>query len=359
MKLILSTSRRRQPTVRPLALLVALFMSACGDSGTSPPPQGQTVELGVVLNSVDVSLTVFELGDDPQSVTIGLGPDGSPIGMAITGAVVAVPLGFVPAVAIVDIQTSELSRTIALPAGSGATGVAFLDESKLLVANPNLNTVVSVDLTTGQLGPEIEVGGFPQHVITVGAQVFVLNAELGADFQPARNGTVTVLDRGTLQVLSTIELSGENPQSAVVGPDGMLYVINSGRFFGDNGSVSVVNPTTRLEVSHVEGFGDFPGGGAFGPDGQLFTSSFSYGVVAWSPPVGGFTRAPDNAITPEGIPSVAGLGFDSAGRLYTLRPECAEPSAALRLDASFSVAESRPVGICPIQILFAERAPLD
>lgn len=337
-----------------LCALAAVLLAGCGDGGTSQPELPTSVEVAVVLNSVDVSLTVFQVDDATASSTIGLGPDGSPIGMSISGATVAVPLGFVPAVAIVDLETATVLRTIPLPTGSGATGVAFLDDSRILVANPNLNTVVPVNVETGQLGAEIDVGKFPQHILAVGARVFVLNAELGPDFLPERTGTVTVLDRNTLEVVSTIELSGENPQSAAVGPDGLVYVINSGRFFGGNGSVSVVDPATLSEVLHVDGFGDFPGGAAFGPDGRLFTSSFSHGVVIWSPTTGGFTRAPDNAVAPEGIPSVSGLGFDRAGRLFTLRPECGGPSSALRLNAAFEVVEERPVGTCPIQIVFAD-----
>ena len=69
-----------------------------------------------------------------------------------------------------------------------------------------------------------------------------------------------------------------------------------------------------------------------------------------------FVRDPANAVQPEGIPSVSGLGFDEEGRLYALRPECSSASATNRLLPSFEVELSIPVGICPIAIAFTSES---
>ena len=338
------------PPGRRACLALLLFFAACQDVTEPSPP---VEERGVVLNSLELSLTIFSVEDPGQTVTVGLGPEGSPVSLAVTGRWAAVPLGFVPALAVVDLDEAALARTVPLPAGSGATGVAFLTDSTVLVANPALNSVTPVNVRTGEVGAEIGVGTYPQVVALAGDRVAVINAELGPDFQPSGPGTITVLDRPSLAVLGTVTLSGENPGAAVPGPGGLLYVVNSGRFgFGD-GSVSVVDLVGLDEVEHHGGFGEFPFSAAF-PPGQdlLHVGSFGYGLAVWDAGSETFLRAPDAAITPEGIPSVSGHAFDLDGRLYTLRPDCSAPSVAHRLLPSYEVEISLPVGLCPIAIAF-------
>lgn len=118
--------------------------------------------------------------------------------------------------------------------------------------------------------------------------------------------------------------------------------------------MSVVDLAAREEVAHHEGFGDFPVDSAFGPAGRLHISSFSFGAAIWDPATEAFLRSPDDAVEPEGTPSVAGLGFDSEGRLYTLRPDCVAPSVAARLTVSFAVELAFPVGVCPLAIAFVD-----
>jgi len=281
---------------------------------------------------VAMSSTPGNKKDTPATpVTIGLGPDGSPVGFALRDEMAAVPMGFVPALVVVDLATAEVTGSIGLPAGSGATGVDFLDDDRVLVANPGLNSVVTVQLTSGEVGPEIPVGVYPQHVRTVGDRVFVLNALLGPDFRPTGPGTITVLDAETTEVAATIQLSGVNPSTSAVGPDGLLYVVHSGNFGQGNGAVSVVDPSTLQEVNFIEGFGEFPGSAAFGPTGNLHVGGFGFGIAVWSPGAGVFTRAPDEAIAPEDTPSVAGLGFDAEGRLYVSYNRGTLPGTAPRL----------------------------
>jgi len=361
----LDRSAALPPSLRALAaavfvpLLVSL-VPAC-DEGTEvlgPAPRTDDVRrIGVVLNSVDISLTLFTVfPDDSEGATstVGLAPAGSPVGFSVQGRLAAVPLGTVPAVAIVDLLEEEVSETIALPEGSGATGSAFANDSILVVANPNLNSVSPVNYRRGTVGEEIPVGTFPQEVVSLADRLYVLNAELGPDFLTAGPGTITVLRRSDLSVAGTIELSGRNPVGGAPGPDGRLYVVNSGDFGEGNGSLSVVDPVAVDEAAHHGGFGEFPGTPAFGFFGLLHVPSFAYGLAIWEAASGTFSRSPTDPLTPGGVASVSGVAFDRSGRLYTLLPRCSEPGAALRLDENREVEREFPVGTCPIRIAFTD-----
>ena len=346
------TSRRRHRRAGMALLLPALGLLAagCGDAGTGPGP-GQGREEGVVLNSVDISLSLVDAAADSVEATVGLGPAGSPVGVAVRGGMAAVPMGVVAAVAVVDLATRQVV-TYGLPSGSGATGAAFVDDTLLLVANPGLGSVSPVNLRTGMVGAPIAVGNGPQGVVVVGDRVVVINAELGPDYLPEGPGTLTLLDARTLERVGTVTLSGENPGDAAPGPDGLLYVVNSGGYGEGNGSLSVVDVAAGREVEHDTGFGDFPFAVEVGPEGRVYVASFSYGVAVWDPASRSFVRAPDAAVAPAGIPSTSGMAFDAEGRLHTLVPECQDRGRVLRLDTSFQVAAEVTVGTCPTGIAF-------
>jgi hypothetical protein len=347
----------RSGFVRPLALLLlagglltALF--ACAD--TVAPPEEAEAAVGVVVGSVDNSLTIFEVDDPSRTRTVGLGPDGSPVSVAVRGRLAVVPLGMVPALAVVDIPSATLVRTVALPAGSGATGVDFINDSVAVVANPGLNSVSPVNVLRGTVAPQIPVGRYPQAVKAHAGRVWIVNAEL-ENFVPASPGTLTALDAATLAPVATVPLTGLNPGGVAVGPDGALYVLHSGRFGQADGSVSVVDPASGTERTHLTGFGEFPGSLAFGPAGRLHVASFGYGLAIWNPQGGGaWVRAPGAPGLPDRLASVAGLGFDVEGRLHVLYPDCVNPSVVLRMGGALQVEREIPVGICPIAIAFGE-----
>ncbi len=337
-----------------LTMLAAPFLAACGEEATAPEPlPAGPRPVGVVLGSVDLSLTVFPVDTPTVTRTVGLGPAGTPVSLAARGSLAAVPLGIVPAVAVVDLDAGTVLRTIGLPEGSGATGIDFVNDSMAVVANPGLGTVTSVNVRSGSVRASAAVGVYPQYVLSHQNRVFVVNANL-VNFTPAGPGSVTVLDAASLAHVAMIPLSGVNSAGIALGPDGLIYVVNSGNFGQGDGSLSVVSPTTLREIAHHEGFGDFPGPITFGPDGTLYTSSFSYGVVAWNPGSRTFVRGPGQAIAPGGTSSTAGLATDALGRLYTLAATCTGPDQALRLGATYLVEVSIPVGICPTDIEFSE-----
>lgn len=350
-----------------IAALAALFtLTGCDDDGPTAPGGSTGSETAAVLNSVEISITLFPTDTPDSSVTIGVGPDGSsPVTLAARAGRAAVPLGQFPALAIVDL-TDGTVETVPLPTNSGATGIAFANDSIVYVGNPNLNTVSVVNVRSGTLGSEIPVGVFPSAITGSGDRIFVVNSEL-ENFVPARPGRVSVIDPSTETVVETIELSGRNPQAATFGPDGRLYVLHSGDFGGANGSLSVVDPVAMQEIEHRDGFGEFPGSIAFGPDGLAYIGAFAYGVAVWDPAASTFVRPPGDPLRPQGHNSSSGLGFDSTGRLYWLAPQpdprdpdptvCDEPSVAVRLDPDGSVDREIPVGICPIAIAFTIVTP--
>jgi len=346
--------RASRPTLACLLVLAAtLLAAACDDGVTNVLPPPAAVPVGVVVNSTELSLSVFPLDSPDESWTVPLGPDGSPVGAAIRGDLAVVPMGIVPAAVVLDLATGAMLRSAALPAGSGATGAAFLNDSIVLVANPDLNSVSPVNALRGTVGEAIPVGVYPTAVMVLGEKVFIVNGEL-ENFEPARPGTLTVLDRETLQPTGTVALSGENPGWITEGPGGVLYVIHGGRWGEGTGSLSVVDPVQEEEFAHHAGFGDFPQQAVFADDGRLYVSSWSYGIVAWDPDTGEFLRGPEDPIRPEGVGATAGLAVDGEGRLHSLFPECAEPSRVLRLGPDYETEASIDVGICPSALYFVD-----
>jgi hypothetical protein len=336
-------------------LLLATLAAGCESDIVEPPDDLQLRELGVVVTSTDLSLTIFDVDDPTVIQTVGLGPDGSPVTIAARGRLAAVPMGIVPAVAVVDLVDASVLRTVALPPGSGATGVAFVNDSIVLVASTDLGTVSPVNVLSGQVMPEITVGAFPQGIVVVEGTAYVINANL-VNFAPAGPASITVIDGATLQVTGQIELSGENAAQGAAGPDGLLYVIQSGSFGMSDGALSVVNLSTRTESSYVTGFGDFPGSVAVDGQSFVYSGQFGVGMTVWDAMAASFVRGTDNAVQPGGVPSTSGIGVDSAGRIYALTPDCQNPAVVHRLAADFTAELSIPVGICPFGIAFTQVA---
>jgi hypothetical protein len=330
-------------------LLTAVLVAACRGDSTGPGARG---EVAVVLNSVENSLTVVavEGGGEPRTIGLG-GANATPTTLAVRGNLAAVPLGLYPFVAVVDLSAGAVLRTIALPAGSGASGVAFLNDSIAVVANPELNTVTPVNVLRGTTGAQISVGPYPQRVVASGGRVYVVNANLEM-FSPAGPGSVTVLDED-LAVAGTIALSGINPGAAAfVG--GRLYVVHSGNWGVADGSVSVVDVSAATETAHHPGFGDGPVDASVSAVGRLFVAAWGEGIFVWDPLTKEFTRAPDDPLRPAGTQAVSATGFDDAGRLYALDPvDCTAPGRLLRLASDGDVTRAVPVGVCPVAVIFA------
>lgn len=339
---------------RRLAVLAALPFAAAACEGDTPNTPRIAERLALTVNSVENSLSLVPVdgGQGTQGRAVGLGGQGTPVGVAARGAYAVVPLGTYPFAAVVDLRTGVLTTRVALPAGSGATGAEFVNDSVAVVANSSLNTVSPINVRRGTAGAQVQVGTYPQAIVSDRARIYVLNANL-VNFMPAGPGSVTVLDE-QLRLVKTVQVSGINPSAAAFAGS-RLYVLNSGTFGGNNGSLSVINLQTLTEESHHTGFGNYPSSLAASDEGELYVGIYGTGIVVWNPREGEFRVGLDAPLQPGGSGIVAGLGFDHTGRLHTVNPgTCQTPGVMNRLTSDAVVDRTVTVGICPFGLAFAD-----
>ena len=80
----------------------------------------------------------------------------------------------------------------------------------------------------------------------------MVSGNLDQNFTPLGSGIITVIDPATMTPIDTIESGGTNSSAAAVGPDGLVYVVNTEDFVAD-GSVTVIDPSTLQVVKPFPG----------------------------------------------------------------------------------------------------------
>lgn len=294
----------RAAVARLIMLAAAGVVVACADDPLSPRAPGflggtdDDRQIGLVVNSLGRSVTMFQLGSPTTQLQVELGTSSTitPVGLSVGGRQAAVPLGNAGSVALIDLLNATVTRFYTFASGN-VTGSAFADETTVIVANSATNQVgrFTTDQTSTQITQLATVAPEPASIAVAAGRVLVVSANLDDNFVPIGNGIVTALDPRTLEVLGTVQTGGQNSTDAAVGPDGLLYVVNTGNYVSD-GSVTVINPATLQVVTTVSGFGAGPGSISIDGDGLAYVSGFSTGTVVWNTTTRQFVRGPTNPV---------------------------------------------------------------
>jgi hypothetical protein len=334
---------------------VILALGACDGDVLTAPQGDMTERVAVVLNRGSRTLTVVPVTEaDPRPRSVALGEQGTPTTLAVRGGRAVVPMGTYAAALVVDLNLGTVLHTVPLPAGSGATGVAFLNDSVAVVANPGLNSVTPVNVLRGTAGAQVAVGEYPHAVELIRSRLYVLGGS-PADALPFRPGSMTVLDP-QLRVTARVPMPAVEPRDVVLRGDRIL-VLGAGAV-GGAGTVALHDTTTLIQTDLLTGFGTLPSSMAVDARGDLWVGVPGTGILLYSVGSRSFIRPLDNPVRPESASGVSRVTTDPAALVYALYPGgCTGPGVLMRLSATGGVAGRAGTGVCPTDVEFADLSP--
>lgn len=290
---------------RASTALLLLSLAACSSSEPAGPSGGSFLDgtpadpqIGLVVNSTGRALTMFQLGNTSEQRQIPLGASSTvtPVGLSRRGFSAVIPLGSAGSVALIDLVGERIERFFTVASGN-LSGSVFLDDKTVLVANLVDDYVGKfvIDQASAAITETVAVAPAPSAVLTDGSLAYVVSGNLDENFVPLGNGIVTVIDPLTMGIVGTVATGGTNSQAAAFGPDGLLYVVNTGDFVGD-GSVTIIDPGTRQVIATVGGFGPGPGSISIDGSGLAYVSAFFTGTMVWNTGTRQFVRDPSNPV---------------------------------------------------------------
>ena len=156
-----------------------------------------------------------------------------------------------------------------------------------------------------------------------------------------------MLDPDRNVVLDSIPLPGPGNASAIlVGPDGLIYVMNAGPGGDEPGRLSIVDPVLRQEVGSFAGFGALPGRMASDGRERLFITSASQGLMEFNTRTRRVVRGAGS-----GIPLVNGVAaaVDANAQVYAVESgSCGAgvPGRVRIFRPDLTEARVVPAGVC-------------
>ena len=357
--------RKVHSSLKAIGVVAIVIAAACSDS-TAPVAPGflggtsSNHEIGLVVSSLGKTLTLFQVGSPAtqQQIALGTSSTVTPVGFSVRGRLAAVPLGNAASVALINLETATIQRFFTFTGGN-TTGSAFADDSTVIAANDDRNLVgrFTVGQAADAIANTVTVAPRPTAVTMAGNRAMVVSANLDANFAPIGNGIVTAIDPKTLQVLGTAQTGGTNSSDAAVGPDGLLYVVNTGDFVGE-GSLTIIDPATMQVVTTVPNMGVGAGAISIDANGLAYVSAFFVGTVVWNTKTRSFIRGSDNPVCAKvasgGCRGAFAATADASGNVYQAffgsSTQGLAPYVFVYRAGTFALADSIRVGSGPSAI---------
>jgi len=262
--------------------------------GTPDDPQ-----IAIIVSTLANSLRMVQLGDQREYRDIPLGASSAvtPTGVSIQGEKAAVPLGNAASVALIDLRSRQIEGYFLFASGN-TTGSAFVGADVLLLANQETDQVgrVTLDQASQSVTETVDLAPFPTAVVPVSDSLaLVISSNLDDSYMPDGDGVVTALDPRTMTVLGTVRTGGTNPQYGALGPDGRLYVVNTGDYVSPS-SLAVIEPQALALETLVGGFPSGSGHVHVDPEGRVHVSGFFFGTVIWDSVTESFIKGPEDPV---------------------------------------------------------------
>ena len=315
------------------AFSAALFaLTACSsDSTTAPRATGflggtaSNAQVGLVVNSTGSAITLFQLGNPTQQRHIAFGASSliTPTGLSVRAHLAAVPLGDAASLALVDLDAMSVKRTFLFASGN-TTGSTFYDDTTVFVANYLGNYIgrVTTRQASDSIRDTVQVTATPGSIVAANSRIFVLSQNLNTagDYSPLGNSVVTAIDPKTLKVLGSVSTGGVNAQDETVGPDGKLYVLNTGPCCSAASSLAIINPATLQVEATVPNMGTYAGSIHIDSNGLAYISGFFFGTIVWDTKTRQFVHGPNNPLCAKLPDGTCRGAFDAGLQARVVRP---------------------------------------
>ena len=306
---------------RSFALIgLALVATACGSDSATAPKGFLHGQVGLVVNSTGRALTMFQLSSPDSQRTVSFGGSNAitPVDASVRKTLALVPLGDAASAALVDLTTPVVKRVFLYPSGF-ATGSAFVDDTTIVIDNTGNGTIgrVTVNQSSDTIADTVHVAPMPSAIMVSGSNAYVVSANEDANFTSLGNGILTKVNLGTMTVSDTVSLGGLNSSAGALGPDGKLYILNTGDFV-NSGSISIVDPSS-MTVLETDPTIVGPGAIQIDAAGLAYISSFTVGTVIWNTATKAYVRGPNNPLcapSPSGCRGAFDAIVDSHGNVY-------------------------------------------
>lgn len=223
---------------------------------------------------------------------------------------------------IIDWGSDIAYTTILLRPGANPYAMAMIGWRHAYVSNWVANTVSVVDLSLAGQGitDDIAVGKGPEGILVVDNLALVANTGYAGWGVPYEQGSVTIIDIRTNQVLHTLA-TPTNPQDLAKAPDGRIHVLCTGNYAEIGGKIAVIDLYTgpNLDVPAVVDTIDIGGS----PGDLEMTPAKGY-AVDWGNGVNGFLYSYDvfSGTVLHGAANPLLLGPNVAQAIYDGRENC-------------------------------------
>jgi YVTN family beta-propeller protein len=166
-------------------------------------------------------------------------------------------------IAVIDVATATLARTIDLAPHASPHGVAFVDDRIVAVTSAPTRSVLFVNVESGAVSGSVEAGAegsrAEPHLLSLSfdrTRLYSANME---------SGTVSEIDVRTRTLIRHVPFPG-NPVGVAAAPDGTLWAIEEGE--GHVYTVTIVDPASGAVVTRLTDSG-MARRIAFTPDGSV------------------------------------------------------------------------------------------
>ncbi len=318
MAMVLPSMSQVRQTI--LTGIVLAGVSGCASTTAPLPPP---VELLLVVNSGEQSLSILTLPDLPTQGKIDLGAPTTPLATVSANRQFALVATGAAGLVLVDVALRSRTRLATFPDGAVLTDALFLNDSIAVATDPGRSVLVRFNIVTGDTA-SLLLPGRPNALAMSRSRLFVLhgNGEPCPErtrLCPQGPSWITVLDPVTLMTSGpgdSIPLLGEGGGRFIAGgSDGFVYVVSQGVGPEAEGRLAIVDPVRRTEVGSFGGLGALPGRFAIDGSDRLLISSEVDGLMEFNTRNRSVTRGPAASIP---VDRNAGVAVDIRRRILAI-----------------------------------------